>query len=1063
MRLLALVLFIFPLFSSAQKINKINLANRPTAPCSLPGMTPESAIPVCGTTTFRQNNVSSCEGPPISGMGACGSNNSSDNAFWYKFHCYQAGTLGFLVKPIVLTDDYDWELFDVTGVPVSQVYTNENLMVSLNLYGSTLNGATGCTAAGIDSINCGGATNIVNRLATLQVGHDYLLMVNNWSNSGQGYTLSFFGGTANITENIPPSITSVAATCNTSQIKVTFSKDVMCNSVTGNGSEFVITNGTNTINTVTSNCNLGFSASTELMINLQNPLAAGNYVLTVNDGDDSNTFLDACGSAMPSAVQIPFTITAVNAAEINTITYSGCAPTILDVKLTKPVWCSSVIAQGAGSEFTIMPGNIPIVFVQAICNGTTPSADLLRINLQNPLPYGNYQLVINSGIDGNTFIDTCGNTMAAGTVPFTITQTTSAPIFQSIVYDECHRDRLVVNFNKPVLCTSLTPNGSEFRVNTGGSGGMAPTSIISNCGANGYTSQVSLFFANNLPTQVFNVMVFNGADGNTLSDTCYVFMPDGYNVGLTPTLPPRPIFDSVQFDNCNPTFVKAFFSKPIKCNTVFAGGWPQFHFSGPSTPFPSITSASTDPATCSQGYTKWILFQLATPVTIAGSYSLFAGSFSGSGQVWDTCDMPQVLNDKITFTMLGKPSAAFTSQVKFACVMDTVTFSHPGGNGINSWVWTFSDGSTAIGQTIIRTFPVSTANITAQLIVTNGFCSDTVSNIITLGNAFHAEFTLAPKDTICINTPVNFTNNSTGNNLQYLWLFGDNTQFAGQTPPPHVYTSSNIFNIKLAVTDPYGCTDTAGTLLNVAALPIIDFAGLGTQYCTDKTISLTRVISNNINSYTWDNGDGIIINNKPQVQFTYANEAVYTISLTGNDKFCGTVSISKPVSIFAVPQINLGSDTVLCPAVTLPIGVPFTNGYNYLWSNGATTSQIVTDIVTSNYSLEVNNNGCKASDAISVKVLPACLIRVAGAFTPNNDGLNDKLKAINADLAKEFSLKIYNRFGELMFATQNPLDGWNGYYKGVRADAGTYVWQLSYIDPWSFKKVFESGTSILIR
>ena len=69
-------------------------------PCStINGMTPQTAIAVCGTTTFDQTSVASCTGPEISGMGACGGNNASDNAFWYKFHCYQSGTIGFLITP----------------------------------------------------------------------------------------------------------------------------------------------------------------------------------------------------------------------------------------------------------------------------------------------------------------------------------------------------------------------------------------------------------------------------------------------------------------------------------------------------------------------------------------------------------------------------------------------------------------------------------------------------------------------------------------------------------------------------------------------------------------------------------------------------------------------------------------------------------------------------------------------------------------------------------------------------------------------------------------------------
>jgi len=73
------------------------------------------------------------------------------------------------------------------------------------------------------------------------------------------------------------------------------------------------------------------------------------------------------------------------------------------------------------------------------------------------------------------------------------------------------------------------------------------------------------------------------------------------------------------------------------------------------------------------------------------------------------------------------------------------------------------------------------------------------------------------------------------------------------------------------------------------------------------------------------------------------------------------------------------------------------------------------------------------------------------------------LRATNADLAKEFSLSIYNRLGQKMFSTNNPLEGWDGTFKGAKLDAGTYVWQVRFIDPLSGKAVYEKGTSILIR
>lgn len=1028
-------------------------------PCSLPGMTPQTAIAVCGLTTFIQNSVTSCQGPPISGTGACGGTNASDNAFWYKFHCYQAGTLGFVITPMNLSDDYDWELFDVTNVlTVNQVYTDESLMRSLNLCGSP-NGVTGCTPAGIDSINCGGATNLVNRLATLIAGHDYLLMVNNWSNSGLGYSLAFTGGTAVITNNVPPAITSVGIVgCNTSLLTMVFSEDVLCNSLTPLGNEFYIDGAPAVITSITSTCGLGQNAFTTLTLQLAAPLAPGGHQITVNDGTDGNTLGDVCQTYMPVGNSVNFAVPVIPPVSVSNIGFTGCAPTVLDVALSKPVWCTS-ITQPNFSEFSILPGNPAITSIQSVC-GTGPTyTSSLQIVLQNPLPPGFYQLVINNGGDGNTLVDTCNNSIPVGnSTPFTINTTTPPPVIQSINFDECHPDKVVLNFDKPVLCNTITPTGTELSITPG----VWPVnSITYNCVGGVYTTQITMNLQNPLPAGNYNVVVNNGiTDGNTISDTCFSFIPAGYTKQFNTTQASRPVFDSVQTDKCSPAFVKVFYNHPILCSSISANG-SDFNITGPSAV--NIISATPDVTCATQGYTHWILLQFASPVTLAGNYVLHNGVGANGTGITDTCNAKQNPAETISFNVLGKPSAIFTSLVRWGCGTDTIILSHPGGNGANSWTWNFSDGSTATGQALSKVFPAATPTVTIQLIVSNGFCNDTTSQTITLGNVFTAGFTTNVADTFCINTPVNFINTSTGNLTNYLWDFGDGTQYVGPNPPTHVYPLTNIYNVQLTVTDNHGCTGAASKVLTVNTTAYIDFAGLKPQYCTGNTVLLTRKIANTITSYVWDNGDGKTFTNEVDVNFSYANEGVYTITLTGQDKYCGTSTVSKTVPVYAVPKVNLGPDTILCTSDIMLLGVPPVANHTYLWNSGETTSQIYTSPVTRTYALTADNNGCRGYDAVSIKVLNVCLIRVPGAFTPNGDGVNELLKALNADLAKNFSFRVFNRFGQLVFSTNNPMEGWDGTFKGNPESSGTYVWMLRYIDPWSGKLVNTKGTSILIR
>ena len=1244
--------------------------------CSGPGRTPQTAIVVCGSLTFTQVDVSTCSGPQLPFAG-CTETPTAENVYWYRFHCYQTGTLGFLITPLTPTD-IDWTVCDITGRPPTDVFTN-NLSISTNL--SQFLTATGCTPAGSGNTNCGGPTPLLNAMPVVTAGNDYLLMVSRYTvTTNQGYTLSFTGGTAVLTDNQLPTVSNLGPVgCNTSQVQVRFSEDILCSSLTAAGSEFTITDGTTTypFTSITSQCTNGLNAITNCTFNMQNPLPPGNYNLVVNAGTDANTLLDVCQTAMLAGSSFPFTVVAQPALAVNNISYTGCAPTTLKVALSKPVLCSSITATGsefsitpgnpaissvqiictgaasytdtilvvlqnplphgnyqltvnngtdantlidtcslslaagyqfpfsiaqtttapsiqsvsfnecnpnrvvvnfdksiacnslspngseftitpgtlsvtgitsscvangtttqviltlsgnlpagnfsvninngsdgnsisdscfafmpapstrafvttqapvpvitnlsytgcaptllkialskpvlcssisaAGSEFSITPGNPVISALQTSCAGATGYVDTIRILLQNPLPHGNYQLIVNNGTDANTVIDTCNQAVPVGyQYPFTIAQTTTAPVIQSVNFDECKPFRLVVNFDKPVACNSITTTGSEFTVTPGG---LTVTGISNTCSPGGTTSQVVLTLSGNLPAGNFNVNVNNGTDGNTISDSCFAFMPAPSTRAFITTQAPSPVYDSVQYDRCSPASIKVFYNHPILCSSINPNG-SEFSITGP---VPVTVASVTTDVTCTNGYTNWVIVNLSQPVNTLGTFVLHNVAGADGNSVADTCFAAQNTAETISFNVLGRPSAAFEDSVHFGCVTDTLVVSHPGGNGINSWQWTFSDGTILTGASVFHEFPVSTVTASVQLVVSNGICNDTLTRSYTLNNAFTTAFTTSV-DTLCRNSNLSFTNTSTGNNLTYSWNFGDGNTFIGQTPPPHAYLNPGNYSITLTATNDHFCVDDSVKVVNVTDTPTVRFTGLNLQYCTAEGVSLsTDITGSNISSYTWNNGNGISLVNQSPVNFTYNAQGNYVVSLTGTDRFCGAFSFSQATQVYQLPVFTLGEDITLCPGMTRQIGVDPSSGYTYLWNTGATTSRITTNPTSATYTLTADNNTCTSTDEILVEVLDNCLIKVPGAFTPNNDGRNDRLKAINADLATEFQFRVYNRFGQLIFTTRVPTDGWDGRFKGQEADPGTYVWQLSYIHPVTGLKVFEKGTSILIR
>src|SRR5262249_6777856 len=102
--------------------------------CTTLGQTPSTAFPVCGIDTFSQTTVPTCgtHNLVVPGCSGDGALYGDKNPFWYKFTCYQAGTLGFLVTPNDLGDDYDWMLYDITGHNPDDVFTDQSLIVTGN-------------------------------------------------------------------------------------------------------------------------------------------------------------------------------------------------------------------------------------------------------------------------------------------------------------------------------------------------------------------------------------------------------------------------------------------------------------------------------------------------------------------------------------------------------------------------------------------------------------------------------------------------------------------------------------------------------------------------------------------------------------------------------------------------------------------------------------------------------------------------------------------------------------------------------------------------------------------
>ena len=176
-----------------------------------------------------------------------------------------------------------------------------------------------------------------------------------------------------------------------------------------------------------------------------------------------------------------------------------------------------------------------------------------------------------------------------------------------------------------------------------------------------------------------------------------------------------------------------------------------------------------------------------------------------------------------------------------------------------------------------------------------------------------------------------------------------------------------------------------------------------------------------------------------------------------------TLEIFPPIDVyFPTDTVTCGPDGItLSPIIT---GIDFT----IVWTPGGILScdDCPNPFVIPNesgwyYITITDNNGCTQMDSVYVDVDLAALIELPNAFSPNNDGINDIFNILESGVCNINYFRIYNRWGEMIFETFDSNLGWDGTYKTVDQEIGTYVYVVDAI--CENTKLLLTGNVTLVR
>jgi gliding motility-associated-like protein len=411
------------------------------------------------------------------------------------------------------------------------------------------------------------------------------------------------------------------------------------------------------------------------------------------------------------------------------------------------------------------------------------------------------------------------------------------------------------------------------------------------------------------------------------------------------------------------------------------------------------------------------------------------------------------------------------------CVGNPISFfdSSESFTSIQSYFWDLGDGTTSTLQNPPQHLYMQPGNYDVRHVITgmDGCVSDTIKKTEHIGSFPVAAFNVF--DT-CKNKPVRITDlstNNVGNINQWTWVLDGTVVSTSQSPIiPGLNVGSH--QLKLFVSSEYGCpSDTASKSFNSIPIPQVNMnfsngcLGQPVQFNAVQLDNLTNVVGW---QWSFPGGGQSTLQNPIHVFSSGGNLPVELTAMATNG--CESDPVTKNIFISFL-DVSAGNDTIVLQNTPFLLHTSdYWTGSSPLifqWSpaTGLDNPNVMFPTATiqddTRYIVTVTSQeGCRDIDTVYLKVFKGSAIYVPTGFTPNHDGKNDLLRPAYVGIKSLQYFKVFNRWGELVFETEDMGKGWDGNFQGKQLGTGTFVWVIAATD-YVGKKYNLKGTTTIIR
>lgn len=384
----------------------------------------------------------------------------------------------------------------------------------------------------------------------------------------------------------------------------------------------------------------------------------------------------------------------------------------------------------------------------------------------------------------------------------------------------------------------------------------------------------------------------------------------------------------------------------------------------------------------------------------------------------------------------------------------------------DTYLWDFGDGTgSSVKDPSHMYFNNTPADTKYVVRLTSGSqygCADTKTDTVYVYAQPKAEFIASPTHQVFPSSTVSFSNETNPGTWAYSWEMDDGFTSNLKDPVPHTYSSWGEYNILLNVSSTH-CRDSISHLVRIFATPPVAMFDTVFPGCEPHPVQF-RNSSLYGNSYLWEFDDGTSSTEREPLHL-FIKAGIYNVKLTVTGEG-GVNYIYHEVEVYGKPSVEfrVAPELVMLPDQEIQLYNLTENGVTFLWDfgDGQTSTDFNPRYLYSamgiyGISLEAwSAHGCseKLIKPDVVKVVGKGLIIFPNAFEPDMSGSNGGHYSLGEpeynyvfhpvwEGVDDYKLQIFNRWGVLIYTSEDVMKGWDGYFQGILSKQDVYVWKCT--------------------